>query len=533
MENIKIKLMLDKKNCKGNLEINQIHGIYANSTQEIRSGIEPFGYFKTHTYSRLVRVKEEWLASFNIVLGPAIKIDKLEIKVTGPGRDNSRINKLINHFPLKTGDDFNTFTYTNAKNKLQSRASNQGYIQNYLKNSVILNLLAYKAVVKFWLETGKQFYFGSVSYVTHIYADNFLRRIILFKPSEPYSPKKILTLQREMEASYYFKRVSITPDYEHIENYHVPLKIAYEVPKAYAYRLGIGYGTLTGARLSAALSLRRLSDTGNHFEAEMQLSSIQSKINGTYYIPGKNPLTDQWLIGMQGKVFDPNNGKSQSVTSFGGYSTKQDNFQYTAKLNFIIEHFRITNESSQTSHELFPNLNIAYLKTNDLVNPENAINFVFNVQGAEQTLLATNSFIQPEIQTKFIVSPFSFARFIFRGDVGAVFVKDVKSFPLSLRYFAGGIQSIRGFADSSIGPGRYLAVASSEYQQKIIGNWNAAVFYDLGNATDNLHDPLNRGTGVGVVYHSLVGSIKVYLARAISKHTQPWSVEFSIGPEFS
>ena len=76
--------------------------------------------------------------------------------------------------------------------------------------------------------------------------------------------------------------------------------------------------------------------------------------------------------------------------------------------------------------------------------------------------------------------------------------------PASQRFFAGGDQSVRGYAYQSLGPrdatgkvvgGKYLTTYSAETEYRVYGNWGAATFLDLGNAADNPSPHLFRGAG--------------------------------------
>ncbi len=76
-------------------------------------------------------------------------------------------------------------------------------------------------------------------------------------------------------------------------------------------------------------------------------------------------------------------------------------------------------------------------------------------------------------------SPTDDSRVILRTDLGYTAVHDFNDLPLSLRFYAGGSQSVRGYEYQALGlpdGGRYLVVGSAEYQHQIYGNWNAAVF---------------------------------------------------------
>ena len=180
----------------------------------------------------------------------------------------------------------------------------------------------------------------------------------------------------------------------------------------------------------------------------------------------------------------------------------------------------------------YPKTTLSFTEADDLLNPRQGKSFAITAQGTVQHLLSTTSFLQLDGKAKYIISPTPSSRLIARGELGYTVVHDLNDLPLSMRFFAGGLNTIRGFPESSIGHGRYLEVASLEYQHKIIGDWSGALFYDTGIASDHWNSAFNKGAGVGIIYHSMIGNVKLYVARAISKKDKPYNIEFSIGPDF-
>ena len=112
--------------------------------------------------------------------------------------------------------------------------------------------------------------------------------------------------------------------------------------------------------------------------------------------------------------------------------------------------------------------------------------------------------------------------------------------PASLRFFAGGDRSVRGYAYQSLGPldasnkvvgGKHLMVGSIEFEHSFNHRWGAALFYDAGNAMDHLGDELERGAGIGVRWKSPVGPVRFDLARALTLDGEPWRIHINIGPD--
>lgn len=507
-----------------------------HSPRIVREAITPFGYFSPLVNMQIHRVQNTQVVTYTVRLGKPVLIKSIDIQIVGPGANNRPLKRFLHHLPLQVGQPFAAAPYTNTKDKLLNLASNQGYLKaEYTDNQVRVNTDTRTAVIIMHLNTGEQYYFGHLIFNKTSYSEEFLQRFDVFPPNRPFSSLRLISYQQQMNDSSYFNQVIVMPDFQHpTPDRHIPIHVSVVPPKAHRYTFGVGYGTFTGPRLTAGILLRRVTDTGQSFDAQVKWSSVLTGVAAKYYIPGQHPLNEQWILGASYQAFSPKNGQSNSRSIMGGYAYKSTHWQITANLNYMLERYSIFNtpQPAENSEVLYPNLNIGYIKADNPITPTNGKSLNLILQGASKNILSSTSFLQGEVKGKYFYTPVSFAHLIFRADIGYTVVQDLNNLPLSLRYFAGGVTSVRGYPDSSIGPGKYLEVASVEYRNKLIGDLDGAVFYDTGLATNHIGDPLNKGIGVGLVYNSLVGPIKLYLARAISKHDRPYQVEFSIGPEF-
>jgi|SRR5579885_1755885 translocation and assembly module TamA len=533
--NVQAQLSIEEKKSDSDISVLKMDKFLKKAPAIIRKSLEPYGYFKaTVSPANIRHVDSTLVAAFRVNPGQPLKLSSVTVQILGNGESNPALHRLAEDFPIKTGMVFNSDAYEKARDLLFQTANDEGYIKSYfIKNEVKVDLKRYRADVTLILQTEDRYYFGKVSYSQSPYAQSFLDRFQSFKSVTHFSSKKLYQFQQEMSNSGYFQQVEATPDLEHIENHQVPINVDVMAPKSQRYDFGLGYGTFTGPRLSAGVNFRRLTDTGQHFNAEMKLSSVLSGLAAKYFIPGRNPLTDQYVIGANYQKFTPKNGRSYANNLSLGYIKKSGHWHNSITLNYLTERYSIENQPSTNSELLYPSLNLSYVKADDILNPHNGHSLSLTLQGATRDLLSSTSFLQGELKGKYIFSPFDSSRVILRGDLGYTVVNNIDNLPLTLRYFAGGLNSIRGYPDSSIGPGKYLVTGSAEYQHRIWGNWYGALFYDAGTASDHYGDPpLSIGDGAGIVYQSVVGPIKIYLGRAENKRGKPFSVEFNVGPEF-
>ncbi len=532
LSNVQTRLDIEQASYEGELSLADIKNFYHDAPEHIKKALEPYGYFKPEIDATLTEDHSLWHARFNIKTGPAVHISTILISVTGPGKNNPEIEAFIKKFPLAAHQRLIIDHYEKAKEAFFEVVNNQGYLKAKLdKKEILINTQNHTAQIILEMNTGTQYYFGSIHYSQSPYASSFLKRFNTIQEGQPFSSLKLLQYQQELSGSRYFKNVSVTPEFDQTSQ-HIPTKVDITLPKSQQYNIGAGYGTFTGPRLTLGMDMRRISDAGQHFTAQMKLSSVLSGLSAKYYIPGANPLTDQYTIGLNIQRFLPKNGESLSEAISAAYVKQKGLWRHTLSLNALNDLYKQDDEKLRNSHLLYPSYNISRISADNIINPRFGSSFNFTIQSGSANVLSTTSFFQAELKGKYIMSPTTNSRVILRSDLGYTVVNDLNQLPLTLNFFAGGLNSIRGFPYDSIGPGRYLRVGSVELQHKIVGDLSGAAFSDVGNASDHFNDGLNRGDGFGLIYTSVIGPIKLYVGRAESKKGKPMSVEFSIGPEF-
>lgn len=533
LKNVNSRLLIEQKSFGKVLTAEDVQILFKHSPEIIQKAIQPFGYFKSVVHSQLIQSGKTFIAKFNIQPGPAIRIKNIDVSLLGEGKSDPKLIDFVKNFPIKSQTTFDAESYENAKNQMLLLANEQGYIKaSFAESKVLIDLNQYTVKIILHLDTNARYYVGKISYTQNAYDPQFLKRFTNNKKDRPFSSEKLNTLQQNLMNSYYFQEAYVTPDFDNIEDYHVPININVVPPKAKRYSIGVGYGTLTGPRFSASLDLRRLTTTGHHFETQLKLSEVLSGLSAKYYIPGKNPFTDEWMFSANYQKFSPNNGMSYSKTLSAGYNNKWHHLRSNISINYLIENFKVESASSKSSKLLYPKLNLYYVDADDLINPHRGHAIDLMLQGGSKGLLSSSTFIQAELKGKYILGLNDYNRFIFRGDIGYSIVKNLNDLPLTMRFFVGGLNTLRGYKDSSIGPGRYLKAFSIEYQNRIVGKWNGALFYDAATASNHFDAAFKTSQGVGLIYESFIGPVKFYVAHASNKPGKSFGIEFSIGPEF-
>lgn len=121
-------------------------------------------------------------------------------------------------------------------------------------------------------------------------------------------------------------------------------------------------------------------------------------------------------------------------------------------------------------------------------------------------------------------------RLALRAEAGAVTAKEQAQIPQTQLFLTGGDTTVRGYSYRQIGvvtdqnqivAGRYLAVASIEWQQPIVldgklSDYEGVVFVDGGSVADKPRDlKLKLGVGAGVRWRSPVGPLQADIAYGV------------------
>jgi len=129
------------------------------------------------------------------------------------------------------------------------------------------------------------------------------------------------------------------------------------------------------------------------------------------------------------------------------------------------------------------------------------------------------------------------------GDLGGT-----DEFPLTVRFFNGGENSVRSFRESELGPhdangqpigGEAFSVLSLEYRRDLAGRFQGALFYDVGNVAARVEDytefaGLRSALGAGLRWLLPIGPVRLDLGvnPDPDRDEKDYVLHFSVGVAF-
>ena len=370
-------------------------------------------------------------------------------------------------------------------------------------------------------------------------SEEFIRRFINFEEGAFYSSAALIDLRRSLNDSQYFSGVTVTPMLDANQGTQVPIVVALQPRPRNVYSVGVGATTDIGPRVTASYEDRYLNRSGHRFDAGTSVSPIEQSLDASYTIPMANPATESLrfsagLLSEDNDTFTSNALKLGAVYSYINSSDWRQNYF----LNYQHEEFQIADQD-EVADLFIPGTSLAKTRADDALYPTRGWKLFGRIRGASTSMLSTDSFLQLDLQAKWIttIGP---GRLITRLDLGATLTDEGVDLPVSIKYFAGGDQNVRGYKYQSLGPenelgevigGKHLISAAVEYDFHVRENWKLAVFYDTGNAFNDFSSlELKKSVGVGVRWLSPIGPIRVDLASPLDDDNS-LRLHITMGPD--
>ena len=510
--------------------------------EQARKAVEALGYYQAHIDSQVTTGKNPTLV-LTVEPGEPIHLRNVTIKVEGEA-SQLKAFKVPSGSLLREGAVLNHGHYDDAKHLIQNQASRYGFFNGrFTRQRLAIDPQAGVADIELVYDSGPRYRLGKVRFSGDTpFDDDLLQRMVPFKEGAPYDADLIAELSQNLQTSGYFEgvRVDATPATATAQS--IPVDVDLTTRKPRTMGLGLGYSTDVGPRGKANWTRHWVNAEGHSYGLESEISAPRQNVGLWYDVPLDPPLTDKLRFagGYQYEELANTDSVSKLLTVGPEWHSKlPSGWQRVISLKWQREEYRLGSDSG-LSNLVMPGISYSFLRSDNRVDPHNGYRLQFDAQVAKEGMLSDANLIHGDMTLKGLTTLWDNHRFLGRLQVGGSATNGYKSIPPSLRFFAGGDQSVRGYEYQTLSPentdgdkigGRYMIAGSLEYQYSIAEKWRIATFIDQGNSFNNLELPsLKTGVGIGLRWVSPVGPIRIDLAHALE---DPGGIRlhFSMGPE--
>ncbi|HEV8241911.1 MAG TPA: autotransporter assembly complex family protein [Thermoanaerobaculia bacterium] len=525
----------------------RVHQLHNQAVGDIERALQPFGYYKPTVDASLKEEGGRFVAHYDIDPGPLLRLAGVDLQLAGGGAGDKGFRKIVQQFPLRRGSPLVHGSYEAGKQSLVDYAAAHGYLEaDFTQHEIRVDLAAYTARVRLAFYTGPQYAFGEVTFDEAMLDPDLLYGYLPFKPGEPFDLRKLLQLQDALSSTPYFRRVEVLPKEDEAVDRRVPIHVSLVPARRERLSFGLGYGPDTGARGTLGIDVRRVNRRGHRAEALINASQVEQHFSTTYLVPKSAARTDYTTYSLGYEDVATDTEKHRGGIASAGLDRARGKWRQHFDLAYLLETFTVGPDSANAKL-LMPEATVSLLQADDVLYPLHGRKIRLQLRAANEATLSTATFLQGIAEAKYVQRIAGPIRGLARVRLGYTETQNFHELPSSLRFFAGGDQSVRGYGFQELTPrrnglptgGDALMEFSVEFDALLLsfrnfGRFGAAVFYDSGNALDRLvvgEGGLKSGAGVGLRWLSPVGLVRADVAFALDEPNTPMRFHFSLGPD--
>ena len=519
----------------------RVERLFRDADQDIRRALQAFGYYDPEIAKSLTWGDECWLANFEIDVGDPVRLRDVDIRVDGPAAtDPAFLARLTATRPAEA-DVLEHGVYSNFKAALSRAAAHAGFFDaDFGENTVAVDREALAADMRLRFESGPKYRFGTVTFTEGILDRNLLEGYADIRPGDPYSAKAINDLYEALTGSSYFNTVLIRTEPLDTDAKTAPVNVVLTPAKRRIYSVGVGYTTDTGPHGRLGYTNRRVNTRGHQLESKLYLSPVRSELNAAYRWPRKDPRREWYSVttGYQQEDTDTSEHETYKLGLLRSRSLGKTWLE-TRYIDYAYEDFRVADQQS-TSQLVILGTNWEAAAGRALSRATKGYRLSVDVRGASDSLGSDTSFLQLRTKAKWIRSFGDRTRVLLRSGIGTTAKDEFTELPASVRFFAGGDRSVRGYEFESLGPvdeegdiigGSHIIDASVELDYLFLEKWSFAAFVDTGAAFNDTDMDFSTGSGIGLRWYSPVGPIRLDFAHPFDDPDNSLRVHISLGPD--
>ncbi|QIA62353.1 BamA/TamA family outer membrane protein [Vibrio astriarenae] len=502
--------------------------------------LNALGYYNPIISSRVDEGKDELIVTID--QGNPVRIKELDIQLLGEANEDEDFKNIIRNSPLKLGVKLNHGQYDSLKSSIRNLALQKGYFDaDYKVSRLEVAPSKNQAFIRLHFDSGIRYHFGATSINGSQIDEERVRSLQPFEESKPYQATQVGEFNQNLSNTDWFSSVFVEPELSYLgKGREIPMKVSLAPQSKNKIETGLGYSTDVGVRGSVKWSKPWVNSRGHSFDSSVSLSVPEQTVTAGYNIPLKDVLNDYYRLQFGMKILDNRDTESvETNLSVERHWLLDGGWHRTAYVRYLYERFT-QGLQDDTSQFLLPGVTYTRTRVRGGAMPTWGDKQSITLEYGDPAVLSETRVVRLLAGTTFIRSAGKNHRGIFRLDGGANFPDEFESLPPSLRFFAGGDNSIRGYGYESVSPtddsgaltgAKYIVTSSLEYQYRVTGNWWGAVFYDIGDAfndTPEWHD----GAGVGIRWVSPVGPIRFDFAWGLHESAKDdFRIHFSLGPD--
>ncbi|MHB1282235.1 MAG: autotransporter assembly complex protein TamA [Acidithiobacillus sp.] len=521
-----------------------------SASLRLKDALEAYGYYNARWTERSrkgAQGKERII--FSVTLGRPILVRQIDLRSAGPGQNLPTLKKLFTQFPLHKKDILDQITYEEWKGKVLSFLNARGYARaDYSRHEILMDRDQFWADIYLWLNTGPRFRFGDIKITgAEHYPHWFIQRYFSFKAGDWYSPKALAVTQSNLRNADRFSDISVRTNLDKAKNDAIPVTVDLKSMSAQHLKIGAGYSTNIGPNAAVIYDNYNAFDQAQHVRVSILAAQLNRNASVTYSWPVGARLGSEYIAqaSYQNQNLTAYNSNEILASAGRQWSLRNENsLSKNATIEALINSEKANyNVAGQfnNSFYIYPSVQYSMQDFRDILRPIAGYTLTARVEGASKVWGSDANFVRFSAQGEWRKRLSQNWVLGTRAKLGAIWLTgSISELPPNLRFFAGGQNSLPGYAYQSQGPlavdgavegGRLLAVGGFDIQRFVTKDWAVVAFYDVGNAFNSWSSfHVLQDAGLGVRWYSPVGPIRFDVAHPlVAPQTPAVRIAFSVG----
>ena len=450
---------------------------------------------------------------------------------------------------FKVGDRFIPTKFVKLKQDIQKSLLSKGYCNYSFDNKAFVDLDTQDVTLEYRIKKNKICKFGKVTISgLETINDKIIRSRLNIKEGEKLNIDNIKDVYIKLQNLGVFDEVLV--DYNKREGNIVPINISLKEKKSsLLYKLGIGYDTNLGFRLSAFFNKLNFFSDAKKLSLNIELSRDLYSIESKLFIP--TTMFDYttslgYRVEKYSDIIDVDIIYSKFNIIRDIYDIKFNigiGFDYSKhkSINGDIELEALFNNDNLFL--LYPYIEFIYDKRDSKLNPKNG----YYLSGLFEYALAYNdsarSYNKIELEGRYIktIQDYTLSSVAKIGFINPI----ANITPDYKKFFAGGSFSNRAYGYNEIGVtsnnkenlaigGLSMANLSLEVNKPIVGDLSGAIFSDISMISDKKFDldgEYITTIGGGIRYNTPIAPIKIDVGVNVN-NSDDYGITFQLGQSF-
>lgn len=532
--------------------------------ESLRSYYLDRGYLEFTIDSTQVTIspdKKDIFISVSVTEGPKYTVS--DIKIAGELLiPETEIRKLIT---VKNGEVFSRTKIAESTKNINDRLGNDGYAFANVNAAPDLDKVKHQASFTFFIDPGRRVYVRRMNVAGNTRTrDEVIRREMRQIEGGWYSSEKINLSRSRIDKLGYFTEVGVeTPTVTGTTD-QVDVNFTVVEKPTGNILLGAGFGSGEGVTLSGSVAQQNVFGSGKHVSAQVN----SSKVNTVYALSYTDPyftvdgisqgfdIYSREIDGTEGSIGRYITKTLGAGIRFGVPVTELDTISYgLAYEDTAITTFADSPLFYRNYVTTFGNQNDAIVGTVGWIR-DGRDSLIYPTKGTMQRAISELGL--PGASLEYYKLSYQYQRYIplsrhntlmLNGEIGTGDGTNNLPLPFFKNFFAGGVNSVRGYRNSSLGPkdqngdpqgASHRLVGNVEFLFPFPGLQNdrsvrMGAFFDSGMIANSFDfGALRYSTGVSLFWSSPMGPLKISVAAPLNSEfgDRRQAFQFTFGGAF-